>query len=103
MWPGVRRAGLPRRLSPALMPGRRRRRRRLDLLVQVNSAAERKASIYEGAPSWVSSVAAVQRDRLARVSHRTSLPDRASVFAGPLLPRCSPAGQPATRLASSGE
>jgi hypothetical protein len=29
MWPGVRRAGLPR-LSPALTPGQRRRRRRLD-------------------------------------------------------------------------
>ena len=36
-WPGVRRAGLPRP-SPALTPGQRRRRRRLDL-VRLNSAA----------------------------------------------------------------
>ena len=36
IWPGVRRAGLPR-LSPALTPGQRRRRRRLDL-VRLNSA-----------------------------------------------------------------
>ena len=37
VWPGVRRAGLPRQ-SPALTPGQRRRRRRLDP-VRLNSAA----------------------------------------------------------------
>lgn len=30
LWPGVRRACLGGRLSPALAPGKRRRRRRLD-------------------------------------------------------------------------
>ena len=30
VWPGVRRAGLTQRLSPALTPGLRRRRRRLE-------------------------------------------------------------------------
>jgi len=36
VWPGVRRAGLPRQ-SPALTPGQRRRRRRLDQ-IRLNSA-----------------------------------------------------------------
>jgi hypothetical protein len=42
VWPGVRRAGLPR-LSPAQEPGQRRRRRRLDQ-VRHDSATDRTAA-----------------------------------------------------------
>jgi hypothetical protein len=40
LWPGVRRAGLPRQ-SPAREPGQRRCRRRLDL-IRLNSATQRR-------------------------------------------------------------
>jgi len=36
MWPGVRRAGLPRQ-SPMLTPGSRRRRHRLDTCLRPDS------------------------------------------------------------------
>ena len=45
VWPGVRRAGLPR-LSPALTPGQRRRRRRLDQ-IRLNSAADKRGTSGE--------------------------------------------------------
>ena len=45
MWPGVRRAGLPERLSPALTPGQRRRRRRLDLSLGFNLWPSRRCCL----------------------------------------------------------